>query len=90
VSFAAKTICVASQRGFIIVIYFVIDSVRKLLDTPSFTHILNEGIHFYFINVLSSTENKVSPHNLYKAVQLISKYVAYKQLREYTCGHGRS
>jgi hypothetical protein len=37
VSFAAITLCVGSQRVFIIVvIYFVIDSVRKLLDTPSY------------------------------------------------------
>jgi hypothetical protein len=37
VSFAAITLCVASQRVFIIiVVYFVIDSVRKLLDTPSY------------------------------------------------------
>jgi hypothetical protein len=36
VSFAAITLCVASQRVFIVVsVYFVIDSVRKLLDTPS-------------------------------------------------------
>jgi hypothetical protein len=34
VSFAAITVCVASQRVFIIV-YIVIDSVRKLLDTLS-------------------------------------------------------
>jgi DNA-binding transcriptional regulator WhiA len=37
VSFSAITPCVASQRVFIIVVvYFVIDSVRKLLDTPSY------------------------------------------------------
>jgi hypothetical protein len=36
VSFAAITLCVASQRVFIIVVYFVIDSVRKLLDTSSY------------------------------------------------------
>jgi uncharacterized membrane protein len=38
VSFAAITLCVASQREFIVIviIYFVIDSVRKLLDTPSY------------------------------------------------------
>jgi hypothetical protein len=37
VSFAAITLCVASQRVFIVVsVYFVIDSVRKLLDTPSY------------------------------------------------------
>jgi uncharacterized membrane protein len=34
VSFAVITLCVGSQRVFIIV-YFVIDSVRKLLGTPS-------------------------------------------------------
>jgi hypothetical protein len=33
VSFAAITLCVASQRVFIVV-DFVIDSVWKLLDTP--------------------------------------------------------
>jgi hypothetical protein len=38
VSFAAITLCVASQRLFIVVsLYFVIDSVRKRLDTPSYT-----------------------------------------------------
>jgi hypothetical protein len=37
VSFAAITLYVASQRVFIVVIYFVIDSVRKLVDTPSYT-----------------------------------------------------
>jgi hypothetical protein len=36
VSFAAVTLCVASQR-VLNVVYFVIDSVRKLLDTPSYT-----------------------------------------------------
>jgi hypothetical protein len=37
VSFAAITLCVASQRVFIVVsVYFVIDSVRKLLGTHSY------------------------------------------------------
>jgi hypothetical protein len=37
VSFAAITLCVASQRVFIAVsVYFVIDWVRKLLDTLSY------------------------------------------------------
>jgi hypothetical protein len=36
VSFAAIAFSVASQRVFVIVVYFVIDSVRKLLDTPSY------------------------------------------------------
>jgi hypothetical protein len=33
VSFATITLCVASQRVFVVV-YFVIDLVRKLLVTP--------------------------------------------------------
>jgi hypothetical protein len=40
VSSAAITFRVASQRVFIVVVvvvYFVIDSVRKLLDTPSYS-----------------------------------------------------
>jgi hypothetical protein len=35
VSFVAITLYVASQRVFIVV-YLVIDSIRKLLDTPSY------------------------------------------------------
>jgi hypothetical protein len=41
VSFAAISLCVASQRVFIVVVvvvvYFVIHSVRKLSDTPWYT-----------------------------------------------------
>jgi hypothetical protein len=37
VSFAAITVYVASQRVFIVIsVYFFIDSVRKLLDTPEY------------------------------------------------------
>jgi hypothetical protein len=39
VSFTAITLCVAFQRVFVAV-YFVIDSVRKLLDTTSYSVIL--------------------------------------------------
>jgi hypothetical protein len=35
VSFAAITLYIACQQVFIVVVYFVIDSVWKLLDTPS-------------------------------------------------------
>jgi hypothetical protein len=43
VSFAAITLCVASQRVIPKVsLYFVIDSVRKLLDT--FSYVLNAAI----------------------------------------------
>jgi hypothetical protein len=42
VSFAAVTLCVASQRVFFVVVDdFVIDSFRILLDTPSYRlHVL--------------------------------------------------
>jgi hypothetical protein len=37
VSFAAIILCIASQRVFIVVsVYFVVNSVRKLLDTLVF------------------------------------------------------
>jgi hypothetical protein len=36
VSFATITVCVASQQVFIVVVYFVIDSVWELSDTPSY------------------------------------------------------
>jgi hypothetical protein len=35
-SVAALTLCVASQRVFVVVVYFIIDSVQKLLDTPPY------------------------------------------------------
>jgi hypothetical protein len=57
VSFAAVTLCVASQRVFIFVgVYFVIDSVRKLLDTPSYNE---ELLNLYCINVRKSGTMKV-------------------------------
>jgi uncharacterized protein HemY len=41
VGFSAITLCVASQQVFVVVVvvvlYFIIDSVQKLLDTPSYT-----------------------------------------------------
>jgi hypothetical protein len=36
VSFDAKSLCVASYRVFVVVLYFIIDSVRKLLDTRAY------------------------------------------------------
>jgi hypothetical protein len=41
VSFAAITLCIASQWVFIVVsVYFVIGSARKLLDTPSYVFVV--------------------------------------------------
>jgi hypothetical protein len=41
VSFAAITLCVASQQVIIVVVYFAIDSVWKLLDTLLYITILD-------------------------------------------------
>jgi hypothetical protein len=50
VRFIAITLCVASQRVFIVVsVYFVIDSVRKLLDTPSYVPLPVTSDLFKFI-----------------------------------------
>jgi hypothetical protein len=47
VSFAAITVCVASQRVFIVVVYFVIGSVRKLLDIPSYMILEERDMKFW-------------------------------------------
>jgi hypothetical protein len=54
VNSAAITLCVASQRVFVVVVvvYFVIDSVRKLLDIPSsaFTFVTFTTAKVFFLN----------------------------------------
>jgi hypothetical protein len=50
VSFAAITLCVASQQVFIVGVYFVIDSVRKLLDN------LRKTTAFYTVSNFGSRE----------------------------------
>jgi hypothetical protein len=50
VSFAAITLCVNSQRVFVVVVvYFVIDSVWKLLGIPSYNglQIVSNGRVWY-------------------------------------------
>jgi hypothetical protein len=58
VSFAAITFCVASQRVLVVVVYFVIDSVRKLLDTPSYitlrSYVFRISLNIYTISKHSS------------------------------------
>jgi hypothetical protein len=53
VSIAAITLCVASQRVFIFVVYFVIDSVRKLLDTPLYLSYSTHLKSFPYVHVKS-------------------------------------
>jgi hypothetical protein len=53
VSFAAITPRVASQRVFIFVsVHFVIDSVRKLLDTLSYSFEMSAPVHAKEMHVL--------------------------------------
>jgi len=61
VIFVAITLCVASQHVFIVVnTCFVIDSVRKLLDTPSY---ISSITVFQYIVIHSDATYKMS---LYK------------------------
>jgi hypothetical protein len=53
VSFAAITLCAASQRELIVVVYFVIDSIRKLLDTPSYINYSKDFVLFRSVYRLS-------------------------------------
>jgi uncharacterized membrane protein len=50
VSFAVITLSVAPQRVFIfVVVYFVIDSVRKLLDTISYDVTATQTVRNHYI-----------------------------------------
>jgi hypothetical protein len=40
VSFSTITLCVASRQIFIAVVHFIINSVQKLLGTPSYAHVI--------------------------------------------------
>jgi len=42
VSFATITLCIASQRVFVVVVYFIINSVQKLLHAHSYMFIYTE------------------------------------------------
>jgi len=42
VSFATITLCVASQQVYVVLVYFVIDSVWKLLETPLYSYIADK------------------------------------------------
>jgi hypothetical protein len=66
VSFAAITLYVASQRVFIVIsVYFVFDSVRKLLDTHLILTVLDFFLHSR-LYITSSVET-VSVSNIRKS-----------------------
>jgi hypothetical protein len=58
VSFAALNLCVASQQVFIfVVVYFVTESIQKLLDTPSYFDMHDvSGLQFTLIFFYCFTE----------------------------------
>jgi hypothetical protein len=66
VSFGAITLCVASSRVFIFVVYFFIDSVRKLLSTPTdrptlCCAIVTVGLwEFYVLSVPTKLTNNIA------------------------------
>jgi hypothetical protein len=61
VSFATMTLFVASQRVFIVVsVYFIINSIRKLLDTPSYICCWNSVMLTLLAQKYRSSE--ISPH----------------------------
>jgi len=72
VSFAAITLCVASQQVFIVVVYFVIDSVWKLLDTPSCRCLLTakQGTQFCIQRTLNFDEEAVLKLATWKTMTL--------------------
>jgi hypothetical protein len=51
VSSATITFCVASQRVFVVV-YFFNDSVRKLLDTPSYINNNMAGVRNLYLTII--------------------------------------
>jgi len=60
VRFASITLCAASQRVFIVaVLDFVIDFVRKLLDTPSYV-----AMEHYRIKVINTVHSFCQNHLL--------------------------
>jgi len=66
VSFAAIALCVVSQRVFVVV-DFVIDSVRNLLVTPTYTSTLKEG--FY---ILPFIKGCLGPLVVFTSIRLIA------------------
>jgi hypothetical protein len=81
VSFAAITLCVASQRVFVVVVvvvvYFVIDSIRKLLDTPSY--MIWCVVRYCTICLYAATQRRLRNIKLSIAVQFV-KLALYENM----------
>jgi hypothetical protein len=75
-SFAAITLCVASQRMFVVVVYFVINSVRKLLDTPSYTPKELQSLYISMPNLLFFFGIRCLEPPLLRRVQLPQQHLS--------------
>jgi uncharacterized membrane protein len=88
VSFAAITFRVASQRVFIVVVvvvvYFVIDSVRKLLDTPLYVwhHIYSQNSWIEYMDTKRGECRKTI-----RRLIICNKYCYGDQLKVTWAGH---
>jgi hypothetical protein len=61
VSFASITLCASPQRVFLVVrVYFFIDSVRELLDIPSYT----EDLHSLYSMTTSDVVTVIKQRNI--------------------------
>jgi len=82
VSFATITLCLASRQVFIVVsVYFVIDSVRKLLDTPSYTRIRKICVDLFTIRAYVSILVIV---NVYTAIKFVFSSINLIYIRDNT------
>jgi hypothetical protein len=87
VGFAAITLCVASQRVFVVVVvYFVIASVRKLLDIRSYMDVRKKGIEFSHsekVKIYTKTNDDVHEVPFEKLIfaQLVKKFFAFSGSR---------
>jgi len=78
VSFVAITLCVASQREFIVVVvvvvvYFVIYSVRQLLETPSYLkqiehNLFHTSIYTSFVKRITPLFHTVTSKDIYQRI----------------------
>jgi len=73
VSFVAITLCVAPQRVFVVVVYFVIHSVRKRLDTHSYAAIESFSIFMAHYGCWSVCPRRWLPNTLNKLIYCFNK-----------------
>jgi len=84
VSFAAITLCIPFQRVFIVAsLYFVIDSVRILLDTPRGMYIQNIAITLFCYRSWQFSKNclQVDPYFAMSLANLNLPWLSFEVLK---------